>query len=154
MNAIGFNERDYHVTGVARWDDGREHHLNGFVPESIVFPHTTVRQLCRQMSGCKIRRQLGNISDYGRLLSLCLLFRKVRVSSAEHPVNPPCINRIKSVQSRQLHEGGVIRGREAELGPAVRERVGPASFFRTCTPRPSGHSRCVEVRKGPEGAYL
>lgn len=41
MPAVNLNRRDYYVTGVTRWDDGREHRFDDFKAEPIVCPQST-----------------------------------------------------------------------------------------------------------------
>jgi len=63
FNPDNFNELGYRVTGVTRWDDGRDSKFDDFVPELIVCPHTErygteieetdrTRGLCSIPEGC------------------------------------------------------------------------------------------------------
>ena len=38
MKAINLNRRDYHVTGITRWDDGRERVFDDYSAEPILCP--------------------------------------------------------------------------------------------------------------------
>ena len=38
MTAINLNRRDYYVTGITIWDDGREHAFDEFKPDPILCP--------------------------------------------------------------------------------------------------------------------